>query len=93
MTFCSAPLVANDPEAKIGKIPGNFGQPGLVPAVDGNEHRARIRQSLARGKLGFCGKLPGKILAMPITSPVECISGPEDDVNARETPEGHYRFP
>ena len=47
----------------------------LVTIVDADEHGARLRQFLSRGELRLGERQP-KDVEMPITSPVERISGP-----------------
>ena len=71
----AVPRVANQPIAHLRQCRAIGDHRSLVAVGHGDEHRAPWRQAAAGGHLAL-GERHGKVSSMPMTSPVECISGP-----------------
>lgn len=74
-------------ESHVRQLPGHVKHPVLVSVIHGNEDFAFRRQGIECADLGFAKAMSGSG-SMPITSPVDFISGPSTTSMPGKRPHG-----
>ena len=88
----AVPAVAAIAKPERDEAPGHLEPGRLVPVGQREEHGARRRAARSPAAIWLLAKASPKVASIPITSPVERISGPSSGVDAGEAVEGQHRL-
>ena len=82
----------DDAEAELGQPLRRLHDARLVGVAHRNEGGAGASAACVPPAIWLLAKASGKAASMPITSPVDLISGPSTRVDVREAGEGEHRL-